>query len=113
MSVAISNLVKEFTDASGKRVRAVDGVSLEIADGLAKGMGLVDFLERSPHQLSGGQQQRVALLRALVTEPKVLLFDEPLSNLDAQMRIAMRAEIRRLQKRSGFTAVYVTHDQDE
>ncbi|HRF48368.1 MAG TPA: ABC transporter ATP-binding protein [Anaerolineales bacterium] len=68
---------------------------------------------RSPHQLSGGQQQRVALARALVMKPKVLLFDEPLSNLDAKLRLQMRMELRRLQRRLGVTAVYVTHDQAE
>jgi iron(III) transport system ATP-binding protein len=69
--------------------------------------------ERRPDQLSGGQQQRVALARALVTEPKVLLFDEPLSNLDAKLRAEMRAEIRGLQRRLGITGLYVTHDQAE
>ena len=65
------------------------------------------------HQLSGGQQQRVALARALVLEPGVLLFDEPLSNLDAKLRVTMRSEIRRIQQEAGITAVYVTHDQSE
>ncbi len=68
---------------------------------------------RAPNQLSGGQQQRVALARALVMEPKVLLFDEPLSNLDAKLRVLMRSEIRRIQQDLGITSVYVTHDQDE
>jgi spermidine/putrescine ABC transporter ATP-binding subunit len=71
------------------------------------------FAERYPRQLSGGQQQRIALARALVIEPSVLLFDEPLSNLDAQLREEMRFEIRELQKKLGITAVYVTHDQAE
>jgi len=66
-----------------------------------------------PHQLSGGQQQRVALARALVVEPKVLLLDEPLSNLDAKLRIAMREELKELQRKLGITTVYVTHDQVE
>ncbi|MFL5139867.1 MAG: ABC transporter ATP-binding protein [Microvirga sp.] len=68
---------------------------------------------RWPHQLSGGQLQRVAIARALVIEPEVLLLDEPLSNLDAQLRVEMRGEIRELQKTLGITAIYVTHDQEE
>jgi iron(III) transport system ATP-binding protein len=69
--------------------------------------------KKAPPQLSGGQQQRVALARALVIRPKVLLFDEPLSNLDAQLRVRMRSEIRGLQRQLGITSVYVTHDQEE
>jgi multiple sugar transport system ATP-binding protein len=76
-------------------------------------MNLVGLEERSPHELSGGQQQRVALARALVVQPKVLLFDEPLSNLDAKLRLEMRTEIKRLHQRLGRSAVYVTHDQIE
>jgi len=76
-------------------------------------MDLAHLADRAPSQLSGGQQQRVALARAMVMKPKVLLFDEPLSNLDAKLRVQMRAEIRRLQQRLGITSIYVTHDQDE
>ena len=82
-------------------------------------MKILDLVElsgmegRMTNQLSGGQQQRVALARALVIEPSVLLFDEPLSNLDAKLRVTMRTEIRRIQQEVGITAVYVTHDQSE
>ncbi len=84
-----------------------------------KVMDILDLVEltgmesRMTNQLSGGQQQRVALARALVIEPSVLLFDEPLSNLDAKLRVSMRTEIRRIQQRVGITAIYVTHDQSE
>ena len=76
-------------------------------------MHLAALAERAPSQLSGGQQQRVALARAVVTRPKVLLFDEPLSNLDAQLRERMRDELRAIQLRFGITSLYVTHDQSE
>lgn len=76
-------------------------------------VGLTGLESRQPSQLSGGQQQRVALARAIVMEPALLLFDEPLSNLDAKLREQMRIEIRNLQKRLGITSVYVTHDQAE
>lgn len=91
---------------SEKRLREEVDTALTI-------MNLMPYAERAPHQLSGGQQQRVALARALVMRPKVLLFDEPLSNLDAKLRVQMRNEIRRLQKRLGITSIFVTHDQDE
>ena len=74
---------------------------------------LQGYGERQPHQLSGGQLQRVAIARALVIRPQVLLFDEPLSNLDARLRVSMRGEIRSLQKSLGITSIYVTHDQEE
>ncbi len=76
-------------------------------------LGIHDLLERKPKELSGGQRQRVALGRAIVRKPKVFLFDEPLSNLDAKLRVAMRAEISKLHRRLGATIIYVTHDQVE
>ncbi|MEV0130604.1 ABC transporter ATP-binding protein [Dactylosporangium sp. NPDC050688] len=94
------------------RRRAHDDVHSAMQIALTS-MNLVGLEHRAPHELSGGQQQRVALARALIMQPKVLLFDEPLSNLDAKLRGAMRAEIRRIQRRLGITSLYVTHDQDE
>jgi multiple sugar transport system ATP-binding protein len=76
-------------------------------------LGISDWLDRKPSQLSGGQRQRVAMGRAIVREPNVFLMDEPLSNLDAKLRVQMRAEIARVQKRIGVAALYVTHDQTE
>ena len=80
---------------------------------VARTVGLGDFLDRKPGQLSGGQRQRVAMARAMIREPKVFLFDEPLSNLDAQLRVQLRIEIRRLHRRLSVTSVFVTHDQIE
>ena len=85
----------------------------ERAQGVADMMDIGHLMDRKPAQLSGGQQQRVALGRALVKEPKLLLFDEPLSNLDARLRLSMRGEIKRLQMELGITSIYVTHDQVE
>ena len=79
----------------------------------AKLVQVDDYLQRKPSQLSGGQQQRVAIARALVKKPKVLLLDEPLSNLDARLRLKTREEIRRIQRETGITTVFVTHDQEE
>jgi multiple sugar transport system ATP-binding protein len=82
-------------------------------DEVAGILGLTDYLDRRPADLSGGQRQRVAMGRAIVRRPKVFLFDEPLSNLDAKLRTQMRAEIKRLHNRLGVTSIYVTHDQVE
>ncbi|MFK4409283.1 multiple sugar transport system ATP-binding protein [Bradyrhizobium ottawaense] len=76
-------------------------------------LNLTPYLDRKPRELSGGQRQRVAIGRAIVREPKAFLFDEPLSNLDAALRVQMRIEVTRLQKQLGTTAIYVTHDQVE
>jgi len=85
----------------------------ERAQNVADMMGIGDLMDRKPAMLSGGQQQRVALGRSLVKEPQLLLFDEPLSNLDARLRLSMRGEIKRLQMELGITSIYVTHDQVE
>ena len=83
------------------------------ADELLKLVKIDQYAERMPSQLSGGQQQRVALARAIVIQPDVLLMDEPLSNLDAKLRVEMRNVIKRIQRQIGITTVYVTHDQEE
>jgi len=80
---------------------------------MAKLVGISELMERKPAQLSGGQQQRVAIARALVKKPRVLLLDEPLSNLDARLRLQMREEIKRIQRETGITTIFVTHDQEE
>jgi multiple sugar transport system ATP-binding protein len=85
----------------------------ERVDKAAKILGLTDYLDRYPRQLSGGQRQRVAMGRAIVRDPQVFLFDEPLSNLDAKLRVQMRTEIKELHQRLQTTSIYVTHDQIE
>ena len=108
------NLTVAGNVAYGLKARKV--AAAELAKRVDEALALVQlggYGERWPHQLSGGQLQRVAIARALVIRPQVLLFDEPLSNLDARLRVSMRAEIRELQKSLGITAIYVTHDQEE
>jgi len=96
------------------RLRRVDGRAIdERVTQAARILNLEQMLERHPRELSGGQRQRVAMGRAIVRDPKVFLFDEPLSNLDAKLRVAMRAEIKQLHQRLQTTTVYVTHDQIE
>ncbi|MGR3375717.1 ABC transporter ATP-binding protein [Salipiger abyssi] len=98
--------------AFGLRLKSAPDLDAKVRDGLAT-VGLTEFADRAPRDLSGGQQQRVALARSLVMEPKVLLLDEPLSNLDARLRLEMRMELQRVQKETGITMVFVTHDQAE
>jgi iron(III) transport system ATP-binding protein len=100
--------------AYGLQGRGLSGAEIEarVREALAL-VQMAEYGKRRPDQLSGGQQQRVALARALATQPSLLLMDEPLSNLDASLRQAMREEIRRLQRRLGITTIYVTHDQEE
>ena len=100
--------------AYGLRVQGMGEAAIVKAVGEVLDLvGLARYERQQPHQLSGGEQQRVALARAVVFRPRVLLFDEPLSNLDAKLRVEMREQIRTLQKRVGITTVYVTHDQEE
>jgi len=100
--------------AYGLRIRGLarGEISRKVEEAAAL-LGLEALLARKPRQLSGGQRQRVAMGRAIVRDPKLFLFDEPLSNLDAKLRVQMRAEIRKLQRRLGVTSLYVTHDQVE
>lgn len=100
--------------AFGLRMRKMpeDQIKKEVLE-MLETVDLKGFEKRFPKEMSGGQRQRVALARALVIKPDLLLLDEPLSNLDAKLRVKMRVEIRRLQQKFGFTAIYVTHDQEE
>ena len=100
--------------AFGLKTRKLDAkeIKTKVANALAQ-VHLSGYETRTPDQLSGGQQQRVGLARAMVIEPQVLLMDEPLSNLDAKLRVGMRDEIRNMQKKLGITTIYVTHDQEE
>ena len=100
--------------AYGLRIKKMSSAEIKKAvSEVLDSMSLSHLTNRAPNQLSGGQQQRVALARAMVVRPKVLLFDEPLSNLDAKLRAQMRIEIRNIQRRLGITSIFVTHDQDE
>ena len=100
--------------AFGLRLKGMRGKDLDarVRPALTS-VGLANFFDRKPGELSGGQQQRVALARSMVMEPKVLLLDEPLSNLDARLRLEMRTELQRVQKETGVTMIFVTHDQVE
>ncbi len=100
---------QEVTKKRKLTAAEIDALVLETA----KLVQIEGLLDRKPNQLSGGQQQRVAIARALVKKPKVLLLDEPLSNLDARLRLQTREEIKRLQKETGITTIFVTHDQEE
>jgi multiple sugar transport system ATP-binding protein len=106
----VPKVLKELEEAKYKDYQALMN---QEAIAMAKLVGIEDQLNKKPAQLSGGQQQRVAIARALVKKPKVLLLDEPLSNLDARLRLQTREEIKRIQKEIGITTVFVTHDQEE
>ena len=100
--------------AYGLKNRGIDKKDIEQkVNDAAKLLQISDYLERKPSMLSGGQRQRVAMGRAIVRNPKIFLFDEPLSNLDAKLRIQMRLEIKKLQQKVGVTSIFVTHDQTE
>ncbi|MCD1632509.1 ABC transporter ATP-binding protein [Martelella mediterranea] len=100
--------------AFGLKLKGMRGSDLSVrVNGGLSAVGLGDYTDRRPADLSGGQQQRVALARSLVMDPKVLLLDEPLSNLDARLRLEMRTELQRVQKANDLTMVFVTHDQSE
>ncbi|MBW6194605.1 ATP-binding cassette domain-containing protein, partial [Pseudomonas aeruginosa] len=100
--------------AFGLKLRKYDKADIKKrVDNAAEILGLTEYLKRKPAALSGGQRQRVALGRAIVRDAKVFLMDEPLSNLDAKLRVAMRAEIAKLHQRLETTTIYVTHDQTE
>lgn len=100
--------------AYGLKKRGIKGAELKrTVDDAMELMQIAPYADRSPSQLSGGQQQRVALARAIVITPEILLMDEPLSNLDAKLRVEMRTSIKKIQKSLGITTIYVTHDQEE
>ena len=96
-----------------ENIKVPKAEAIERAQEMADLVGIGDLMERKPKELSGGQQQRVAIARALVKKPRVLLLDEPLSNLDARLRLQTREEIKRIQRETGITTIFVTHDQEE
>ena len=106
------NIMFPLQNLKGKDKMSKEAM-LERAYQAAKLVQIEDLMDRKPSEMSGGQQQRVAIARALVKMPRVLLLDEPLSNLDARLRLQTREEIRRIQKETGITTVFVTHDQEE
>src|SRR6266480_1084880 len=111
--IRVEGLTKTFR-AGKDVVTAVAGIDFEVAAGEMVTLAtvkLADLAGRPAPRLSGGQQQRVAIARAIVGKPQVLLFDEPLSNLDARLRLEMRNELRRIQRQIGISSIYVTHDQ--
>ena len=107
----------EYLDENGETILIKRKLTKDEIDSLireaARLVQIQDYLDRKPSELSGGQQQRVAIARALVKKPRVLLLDEPLSNLDARLRLQTREEIKRIQKETGITTIFVTHDQEE
>ena len=105
-------IVKDGKEEIVKRKLTSTEINIMVEE-TAKLVQIENLLDRKPNQLSGGQQQRVAIARALVRKPKVLLLDEPLSNLDARLRLQTREEIKRLQRETGITTIFVTHDQEE
>jgi putative spermidine/putrescine transport system ATP-binding protein len=108
------NMTVRENVAFGLRMKKTPKAQIEkLVDGVLDMVRLQDTAKRYPHQLSGGQQQRIALARALAVQPRVLLLDEPLSALDAEVRVVLRGEIRRIQSELAITTVYVTHDQEE
>ena len=108
----LGNIIFPLQNLKGKDKMTKDAM-IEEAKKVASLVQIEELLERKPSELSGGQMQRVAIARALVKKPRVLLLDEPLSNLDARLRLHTREEIRRIQKETGITTVFVTHDQEE
>lgn len=108
----LENIIFPLQNLKGKDKLSKSKMILE-AHRIAKLVQIDELLDRKPNELSGGQQQRVAIARALIKMPEVLLLDEPLSNLDARLRLATREEIRRIQQETGITTIFVTHDQEE